>query len=1263
MSSCPNVPYNPYRYGAADSEQDLAQFSTSRQPPLPTQGFGDAPYDCKTQQSSAGASGLNDHQFGNYRSPYSGNNDVYAHQQGFSSHHQSGDLPSITTSPVAARSQASYSQDNSGLNSLIYVSALESAVRKNQMAQSRTPKSAENHARKDSFQSQARTSQPSNAARSSSSFGGSQQTQMPGRSPPVMASSSVPPSYQNYYSNYRSPYPNLASSNSGQSVISNDSAANGVSTYNRVSSRGSEGSNHQPSCSSPLTSTIPTASRTSSHNNQVSSNNSRDFAAYSNPDQFNRQAISSSTSAFTQSIPVSSGSMRNPQLQSPPQPSMAHKFPNGSPSSRIDMAFLTEANEPPEQISPPRVQYINPNELYLQQYRQEQEHLRAAEMEAGARREQDKSNRVPSAQPQSSNQQPSTSDKPTTSSTKEASQPASSSSAQQSEQELEEDMATEMKAMLEKLRKWRSKDPALFTKLWEDLKKGQTSGQTAPASKAPAQGEQQSAKTSPAPAAAAPATAPASTMATASTMAPSSAPAPVSAPAPASASAPAPVAAPAHQKAQKGQGHLIDGLPDLGRFPAQRRRRTSKITDNAHQTHGGNQTLVNGTSGQPLAQPSTQVQQQPTKTSAVPNATPTASQTVTSRPSTQAVTGPGQMAQQPSPDPANRIDGLPDLSKRPDISKAGKVPQGSAVETSGSVLSPVSMAPTTANAMQVGQTPNVSRPPLPDQKASVPPPPRPTPQGQPAPNRTADTAWPVVTQRRLAQAIVDYLATEPANKNKIGSIEAILSLLRNNPTYPELCEKLESLGFALHRQNMARYLIKAVPDLNANNSPQPPSQPPAQPPAQEQKRPESNVEATSRSPQPPPPQALEASQVLPPRPIPQTQPMQPPKPPAPHMIMWNSKKSSSAPIPKVSTTPRAGPSSDTSSSGPGSSAQAVSHPSKPAPSRSSLSTPPASSPAPSSKAAAARKRLFSEIVDLSQLSDDEDTEPPKQPRLEEVPLKDPLAPVEEPSGQAPGELNQPQPRDVPVEVIPPQPGTETNQPTPGAAEGPRPDFSHFALESSQEPTRGSIRKRPDLVQPLKDSAALDRLYYNPKTIARDILIAAGRHPTERPLNYHLIQLQKNFPCVSSKADLETFRWDIVDPGGPPMPIVEPEDILTYPPPVPRKRRAEKKSRDAHDAASGDKTPPASPSNKAPDQPSPHQPQHSTTSFIQYKPKGAEESTMAGAGSSDSAPRRPGRPPGSKNKQPSKSSLKAPKIEVAIPVPPQVPSPSYPILPV
>lgn len=57
--------------------------------------------------------------------------------------------------------------------------------------------------------------------------------------------------------------------------------------------------------------------------------------------------------------------------------------------------------------------------------------------------------------------------------------------------------------------------------------------------------------------------------------------------------------------------------------------------------------------------------------------------------------------------------------------------------------------------------------------------------------------------------------------------------------------------------------------------------------------------------------------------------------------------------------------------------------------------------------------------------------------------------------------------------------------------------------------------------------------WNINTIARDILIAAGKHPAERPLNYHLRQLAQNFRSVTAGSDLSTFRWDLVDPGDPP----------------------------------------------------------------------------------------------------------------------------------
>ena len=69
-----------------------------------------------------------------------------------------------------------------------------------------------------------------------------------------------------------------------------------------------------------------------------------------------------------------------------------------------------------------------------------------------------------------------------------------------------------------------------------------------------------------------------------------------------------------------------------------------------------------------------------------------------------------------------------------------------------------------------------------------------------------------------------------------------------------------------------------------------------------------------------------------------------------------------------------------------------------------------------------------------------------------------------------------------------------------------------------------------IVLPFDTSVARRRSKYDPKTIARDILISTGRHPTELPLNRHLIPL-KDFPAVDNKSDLSTFRWDIVDPGG------------------------------------------------------------------------------------------------------------------------------------
>lgn len=91
------------------------------------------------------------------------------------------------------------------------------------------------------------------------------------------------------------------------------------------------------------------------------------------------------------------------------------------------------------------------------------------------------------------------------------------------------------------------------------------------------------------------------------------------------------------------------------------------------------------------------------------------------------------------------------------------------------------------------------------------------------------------------------------------------------------------------------------------------------------------------------------------------------------------------------------------------------------------------------------------------------------------------------------------------------------------------DIFHSRLQPSQ---RNLLRSASIVRMMDKRHDALRRSTYNPKTIARDVLVAAGKHPTMAPLNYHLDILRKTFRHVEYHSDLGTFRWDLVDPGGP-----------------------------------------------------------------------------------------------------------------------------------
>ncbi|EAW06797.1 putative C2H2 finger domain protein [Aspergillus clavatus NRRL 1] len=93
-------------------------------------------------------------------------------------------------------------------------------------------------------------------------------------------------------------------------------------------------------------------------------------------------------------------------------------------------------------------------------------------------------------------------------------------------------------------------------------------------------------------------------------------------------------------------------------------------------------------------------------------------------------------------------------------------------------------------------------------------------------------------------------------------------------------------------------------------------------------------------------------------------------------------------------------------------------------------------------------------------------------------------------------------------------------------------LSHYSFKPQNTTSRSHLRMRTDLAQRLNEADTAEKVTYDPKTIARDILIASGRHPTELPLNHHLVRLREVFSGLETASDLATFRWDVVDPPKP-----------------------------------------------------------------------------------------------------------------------------------
>ena len=201
---------------------------------------------------------------------------------------------------------------------------------------------------------------------------------------------------------------------------------------------------------------------------------------------------------------------------------------------------------------------------------------------------------------------------------------------------------------------------------------------------------------------------------------------------------------------------------------------------------------------------------------------------------------------------------------------------------------------------------------------------------------------------------------------------------------------------------------------------------------------------------------------------------------------------------------------------------------------------------PSSKQEMARKRTFGEIVDLTQaLSDDENELRHQRPRLEPRPEPRPdnrhLPP---PSVIDPA--NQPlmRPNAHPLDKATAKLASKHYTPEQSKSAAP---VAKMWADPAAKAIMDQYRYKPsgrehlwvsdDVVRPMnKRRDALRRSTYNPKTIARDFLVAVGKHPTIAPLNAHLDILRDRFHNVNHDSDLSSFKWDLVDPGGEPAPV-------------------------------------------------------------------------------------------------------------------------------
>ena len=349
------------------------------------------------------------------------------------------------------------------------------------------------------------------------------------------------------------------------------------------------------------------------------------------------------------------------------------------------------------------------------------------------------------------------------------------------------------------------------------------------------------------------------------------------------------------------------------------------------------------------------------------------------------------------------------------------------------------------------------------------------------------TEWPPEKKVHVAAAASEYLNNYPGNENKRITTKEISTLLDSNPSYIELCEILEARGFIIERGVLARALLSAVPDINSSAAT-----------TQSSTLGNGSYYKTARGDQVQSPELTSSRAV--------TAPVNAEICPSTSISTLKEKLAQQSiesgnlidpPLQDVSETHRSGRNRAGNSANPSHKIRNITHACH-------------NATKPTSKEEAARKRDFAEIVDLSLLSDEECGPPAKKVVTE--------------SNQQPSHVHK-----------------LTNQDL-GTLQAVH-DFLHPTQNPSTSNENGLMKlqskvgadnKFRNLVvaNDIDERKALRRTTYNVTTIARDVLLATGKHPEMARLNGHLEPLLTTFRNLSCTSDLGTLRWDSIDPGTP-----------------------------------------------------------------------------------------------------------------------------------